>query len=189
MGAIREFTRLTPDALDALERAVRERRRVALRRRGTEYVVVAERLETGERDEALEGRLPMTGELLEFPLRELESFAVLPQPCLLNCWWDWTAARAPTRRSSRPWCWPSGSAARWWWRTCGSGEDPSRSGRRCSTAPVSDWSRRACGPSWSSAAANPTPSSPSSRRRSTRCSWADAASAPRAMPSAPPRLP
>ena len=78
MRAIREFTSLTPDALDALERAVRERRRVALRRRGTEYVVVAERLETGERDEALEGRLPMTGELLEFPLRELESFAVLP---------------------------------------------------------------------------------------------------------------
>jgi hypothetical protein len=57
---------------------VRERRRVALRRRGTEYVVVAERLDTLERDEALQGRLPMTGELLAFPLRELESFAVLP---------------------------------------------------------------------------------------------------------------
>ena len=78
MATIREFTRLTPDALDALERAVRDRRRVALRRRGTEYVVVAERLDTGEREEALEGRLPMTGEILEFPLRELESFAVLP---------------------------------------------------------------------------------------------------------------
>jgi hypothetical protein len=51
---------------------------VALRRRGTEYVVVAERLSTLTRDEALEGRLPMTGELLAFPLRELESFAVLP---------------------------------------------------------------------------------------------------------------
>lgn len=78
MRAIREFTSLTPDALDALEGAVRERRRVALRRRGTEYVVVAERLDTGEREEALEGRLPMTGEVLAFPLRELESFAVLP---------------------------------------------------------------------------------------------------------------
>ena len=74
---IREFRSITPDALDALERAVRERRRVALRRRGTEYVVVAEGL-TLERDEALEGRLPMTGEVLAFPLRELESFAVLP---------------------------------------------------------------------------------------------------------------
>src|ERR1041384_2478560 len=107
---IPEYRSLTPDALDALERAVRERRRVALRRRGTEdgvvaerlgrgagaaarrggrppargragrrvalrrrgpeYVVVAERLEMAARDEALQGRLPMTGELLAFPLHE-----------------------------------------------------------------------------------------------------------------------
>jgi hypothetical protein len=78
MPAIPEYRNLTPEALDALERAVRERRRVALRRRGTEYVVVAMRLETGQRDELLEGRLPMTGEILAFPLRELETFAVLP---------------------------------------------------------------------------------------------------------------
>lgn len=78
MASIREYRALTPDALEALERAVRERRRVALRRRGTEYVVLAERLETLAREEALEGRLPMTGEILAFPLRELESFAVLP---------------------------------------------------------------------------------------------------------------
>jgi hypothetical protein len=57
---------------------VRERRRVALRRRGNEYVVVAMRLETRDRGELLEGRLPMTGEILAFPLRELETFAVLP---------------------------------------------------------------------------------------------------------------
>ncbi len=73
-----EFGRLSPDALDALEQAVRDRRRVALRRRGTEYVVVAERLRTDSRDEVLEGRLPMTGELLAFPLRDLERFSVLP---------------------------------------------------------------------------------------------------------------
>jgi len=78
MAAIREYRSLTPDALDALERAVREGRRVALRRRGTEYVVVAERLVAGDRDELLEARLPMTGELLQFQLRDLESFAVLP---------------------------------------------------------------------------------------------------------------
>lgn len=78
MAAIREYTDLSAEALDALERAVRERRRVALRRRGMEYVVVAERLNTNEREEALEGRLPMTGEVLSFPLRELEFFAVLP---------------------------------------------------------------------------------------------------------------
>ena len=78
MTGIPEYRGLTPDALDALERAVRERRRVALRRRGTEYVVVAEELETGERDETLRGRLPMTGEVLAFRLRDLETFAILP---------------------------------------------------------------------------------------------------------------
>ena len=78
MADIPEYHTLTPEALDALERAVREHRRVALMRRGTEYVVVAERLETQARDEILEGRLPMTGEVLAFRLRELETFAVLP---------------------------------------------------------------------------------------------------------------
>ena len=78
MAAIPEYRALTPEALDALERAVREHRRVALMRRGTEYVVVAERLATTDRDELLEGRLPMTGEVLAFPLRDLERFAVLP---------------------------------------------------------------------------------------------------------------
>lgn len=78
MSALREYRSLTPDALDALERAVRERRRVALSRRGTEYVVVAERLDTGGRDERLEARLPMTGEVLSFRLRELDVFSVLP---------------------------------------------------------------------------------------------------------------
>ena len=78
MGSIPEYRALTPDALDALERAVRERRRVALQRRGTEYVVVAERLATGDTDETLEARLPMTGELLQFRLREVDVFAVLP---------------------------------------------------------------------------------------------------------------
>src|ERR1044071_2166372 len=62
--AIPEYRSLTPEALDALELAVREHLRVALRRRGTEYVVVAERLETSGRDDVLAGRLPMTGELL-----------------------------------------------------------------------------------------------------------------------------
>jgi hypothetical protein len=75
---IHEYRALTPEALDALERAAREHRRVALRRRGTEYVVVAERLETSGRDDVLAGRLPMTGELMTFRLHDLESFAVLP---------------------------------------------------------------------------------------------------------------
>lgn len=75
---IPEYQDLTPQALDALERAVREGRRVALQRRGTEYVVVAERLESEGRDDVLVGRLPMTGEALTFRLRDLERFAILP---------------------------------------------------------------------------------------------------------------
>jgi hypothetical protein len=78
VARIPEYRSLTPDALDALERAVREHSRVALRRRGTEYVVVAERLDTAGKDDVLAGRLPMTGELLTFALHDLESFAVLP---------------------------------------------------------------------------------------------------------------
>lgn len=78
MGPIEEYHDLTPDALDALERAVRETRRIALRRRGTEYVVVAVGLETAGRDESLRGRLPMTGEVLTFRLRDVDTFAVLP---------------------------------------------------------------------------------------------------------------
>lgn len=78
MAPIREYRGLTSESLDALEQAVRETRRVALRRRGTEYVVVAVRLVTADSDEVLEGRLPMTGEVLSFRLRELETFAVLP---------------------------------------------------------------------------------------------------------------
>lgn len=78
MAAIPEYRSLTPEALDALEQAVRERRRVALSRRGTEFVVVAERLETAGMDETLQARLPMTGEVLSFRLRDLETFSVLP---------------------------------------------------------------------------------------------------------------
>ena len=80
--AIPEYHAPTPEAIDALERAVREHRRVALMRRGTEYGVVAERLEArgvgGGGAEVLHARLPMTGEVHEFALGDLEWFAVLP---------------------------------------------------------------------------------------------------------------
>lgn len=78
MDEIREYRAITPEALDALEAAVRQQRRIALMRRGNEYVVVAVRLDTSDPDEQLHARLPMTGEVLSFRLRELDSFAVLP---------------------------------------------------------------------------------------------------------------
>lgn len=74
MGAVR----WTPERMEQLERATRLGSRVVLRRRGTEYIVVARRIfHEGQRD-ALVGLLPMTGEELRFPLEELDEFHVLP---------------------------------------------------------------------------------------------------------------
>ncbi|MEO8637249.1 MAG: hypothetical protein ABI587_18385 [Gemmatimonadales bacterium] len=69
--------RWTPERLDQLERAVRDGRRVALTRRGTEYIVLAVRLTTVASKEAVVGRLPMTGEEMVFVLGDLESFQVV----------------------------------------------------------------------------------------------------------------
>ena len=69
--------RWTTDRMDQLERAARDGLRVALSRRGTEYVVVATRVGSVGQHESLIGLLPMTGEELTFRLDEIESFQVI----------------------------------------------------------------------------------------------------------------
>jgi hypothetical protein len=69
--------RWTTQRMDQLENAVRQGLRVALSRRGTEYIVVALRITTLGRQEALIGRLPMTGEELPFRLDEIDEFQVI----------------------------------------------------------------------------------------------------------------
>lgn len=69
--------RWTADRMDQLERATRQGLRVALTRRGTEYVVTALRITTVDRRDALVGRLPMTGEELVLRLDEVDSFQVI----------------------------------------------------------------------------------------------------------------
>jgi hypothetical protein len=69
--------RWTTQRMDQLENAVRKGLRVALSRRGTEYIVVAQRITTVGRHEALIGRLPMTGEDLPFLLKEIDHFQVI----------------------------------------------------------------------------------------------------------------
>jgi predicted DNA-binding transcriptional regulator YafY len=69
--------RWTTDRMDQLERAARDGLRVALTRRGTEYVVIAHRVASIGQHEALVGWLPMTGEELTFRLDEIESFQVI----------------------------------------------------------------------------------------------------------------
>jgi uncharacterized protein with PhoU and TrkA domain len=69
--------RWTTERMDQLERAARDGLRVALCRRGTEYVVVAQRVTSLEQHEVLVGWLPMTGEEFTFRLDEIESFQVI----------------------------------------------------------------------------------------------------------------
>lgn len=63
--------------MEQLEHAVQNRRRVILRRRGNEYVVVASALTTSRGREALSAYLAMTGEELVFVLDDLDFFQVL----------------------------------------------------------------------------------------------------------------
>lgn len=69
--------RWSPERLDQLERAVRDGRRVAVDRRGTEYIVTAVRITQVAGREALIGRLPMTGDEMAFILEDLQDVRVL----------------------------------------------------------------------------------------------------------------
>jgi len=63
--------------MEQLEHAVRRRKRVALRRRGNEYVVVASALTSSRGRDALSGYLAMTGEELLFLLGDIDHFQVI----------------------------------------------------------------------------------------------------------------
>jgi hypothetical protein len=69
--------RWTPERMEQLEHAVQHRKRVTLRRRGNEYVVVASSLTQSRGREALSGYLAMTGEEMVFVLGDLDHFQVL----------------------------------------------------------------------------------------------------------------
>jgi hypothetical protein len=73
MGAFR----WTPDRMEQLEHAIQRRKRVALRRRGNEYIVVATALTAQRGRDALSAYLAMTGEELIFRLDDLDHFQVL----------------------------------------------------------------------------------------------------------------
>jgi hypothetical protein len=67
----------TPDALDRLERAMSEGGRVQLRRRGTEMVLLPDRLRHDYGGEILVARHLGSGDRVEVPLSEVEAFTVL----------------------------------------------------------------------------------------------------------------
>ncbi|HVZ78955.1 MAG TPA: hypothetical protein VG818_13315 [Gemmatimonadaceae bacterium] len=67
---------LTPSQYDALERAIVNSTRIVVYRRGTEYVIVPDRLRMEGRREAIEARNPTTGDRLTLYLDELDAIEV-----------------------------------------------------------------------------------------------------------------
>jgi hypothetical protein len=66
------MAQLTHEQYDLLERAIIEKRRIALMRRGTEYVVVPSRLSVESGREAIQARHP-SGNVMTFYVDEVQS--------------------------------------------------------------------------------------------------------------------
>ena len=71
------MARLTPAEYDALEGAVARARRLVIRRRGTEYVVVAKALLLDGGRERIATVHPSTGDSLQFYIDEVDSIQVI----------------------------------------------------------------------------------------------------------------
>ncbi len=68
---------LTHEDYDLLERAVQRGQRIAVYRRGTEYLVIPERIAWRDRREAIEARNPTTGDHLTLFIDELDAIEVV----------------------------------------------------------------------------------------------------------------
>ena len=68
---------LTTRQYDALERAITDGRRIAVFRRGTEFIVVPRRLRTSGGREALEATHPTTGDHLTLYIDEIDGIEVV----------------------------------------------------------------------------------------------------------------
>jgi hypothetical protein len=68
---------LTVAGYDALENAIRDGRRISVRRRGTDYIVIPTRLWMRGRREAIETRHPNTGQPLTLWLDEVDTIEVV----------------------------------------------------------------------------------------------------------------
>ena len=71
------MAQLSTKQYDALEHAIAAGRRIVVMRRGTEYVVVPERLRIAQGRESLEARNPTTGDHLVLHLDEIDTFEVV----------------------------------------------------------------------------------------------------------------
>ena len=71
------MAQLTHAQYDALERAVTDGQRVAIYRRGSEFVVVPRRLRLERGREAIDAVHPTTGESITFYIDEVETIEVV----------------------------------------------------------------------------------------------------------------
>ena len=71
------MAQLTVAGYDALEGAIRDGTRIAVRRRGTEFMVIPVRLVLRGRREAIEARHPTTGAPLTLWVDEAETIEVV----------------------------------------------------------------------------------------------------------------
>ena len=71
------MAQLTHTQYDNLERAITNRSRISVYRRGTEYVVVPERLRLAGGREAIEARHPTTGEAITLWIDEVDGIEVV----------------------------------------------------------------------------------------------------------------
>ena len=70
-------TQLSSTQYDALERAIADGRRLSVWRRGTEFIIIVDRLRVAGGREALEAHHPTTGDSLVLYIDELEGIEVV----------------------------------------------------------------------------------------------------------------
>jgi hypothetical protein len=71
------MTQLTHQEYDRLERAVIDQQRIAVYRRGTEYIVIPKRLRLIDGRERIEAVHPTTGDAIVIFLDEIDSLQVI----------------------------------------------------------------------------------------------------------------
>ena len=71
------MAQLTVAQYDSLENAIRDGKRIVVYRRGTEYVVIPDKLVLRGRREAIEARHPTTGQPLTLWVDEADSIEVI----------------------------------------------------------------------------------------------------------------
>jgi hypothetical protein len=71
------MSQLTHDQYDALERAITNGVRIAVWRRGTEYIVVPQRIRLNDGREAIEAMHPTTGHELTLYVDEVDAIEVV----------------------------------------------------------------------------------------------------------------